>query len=43
MLPYNDIPYIMTSWDYKIRFNNDDETSLWEHNVRELVENGIKV
>ena len=43
MLPYDDTPYIMTSWDYMIRFSSDRQEKLWETNVEKLVSCGIKL
>ncbi len=42
MLPYDDVPFIMTSWDYGIRFTGKQE-STWKNNVLKLHENGITV
>ena len=42
MLPYGDQPYIMTSWDYGIRFN-DQQLKLWETNVKYLLKQQITV
>lgn len=42
MLPFDNNPFILTSWDYKIRFK-DDQQELWENNVRLLKENNINV
>lgn len=42
MLPYDNNPLILTSWDYKIRFK-DNQQSLWENNVKYLIEKGIQV
>ena len=39
---YDNNPLILTSWDYKIRFK-DNQQSLWENNVRYLIEKGIQV
>ena len=35
------IPWMHTSWDYKIRFKTDDQLKLWENNVKTLLEYGI--
>ena len=32
-----------TSWDPKIRFENDKQEKLWEKNVRELIKQGVTV
>lgn len=42
MLPYDDVPYIMTSWDPGIRFPIG-KLGVWEDNVEEAIKNGIKV
>lgn len=42
MLPYDDVPYIMTSWDPGIRFPIG-KLGVWEDNVEEIIKNGIKV
>jgi radical SAM protein with 4Fe4S-binding SPASM domain len=34
-------PFIKTSWDHKIRFQNEGERSLWEKNVRTLLQNNV--
>jgi len=34
---------IATSWDPKIRFENQKQISLWENNVRRLISEGIKL
>lgn len=34
---------IATSWDPKIRFSNDKQKTLWEKNVKTLIDNGIEV
>lgn len=36
-------PFIKTSWDYKIRFENDNQSNLWEANVKNLLALGIDV
>lgn len=35
--------FIQTSWDYSIRFENDKQLQLWEHNVKTLIDRGIVV
>lgn len=42
MLPYDEKPYIMTSWDYDIRFT-PQQLKVWKANVKKLVKNGIVV
>ena len=42
MKPYDSTPYIMTSWDYKIRFD-DKSLSLWEKNIKVLQDSNIVV
>lgn len=42
MLPYDDKPYIMTSWDKDIRFQGDQE-KIWTRNVKKLLKSGIEV
>ena len=37
------IPFIKTSWDYKIRFSNNKQNDLWEQNVLKLLKEGIQV
>lgn len=34
---------IQTSWDVDIRFDNDSQLQLWEHNVQKLLQLGYKV
>lgn len=36
-------PFIQSSWDYKIRFSNDNAEKLWFDNVRYLKQQGIVV
>jgi radical SAM protein with 4Fe4S-binding SPASM domain len=36
-------PFIKTSWDYKIRFKNEEQEELWKNNVQELLDNNIEV
>lgn len=36
-------PYIKTSWDYKIRFQNPEQEGLWVKNVKDIVDEGIEV
>ena len=35
------IPWMHTSWDYKIRFKTDEQLKLWENNVKTLLKYGI--
>ena len=42
MLPYDDVPFIMTSWDAGIRFVGKQE-NVWKKNILKLHENGIIV
>ncbi len=42
MLPYDDVPYVMTSWDYGIRFNKQQEAK-WKANVNKLHLKGMVV
>lgn len=39
---YFNAPFIKTSWDYKIRFNKEQEL-LWRKNVDKLISNGVVV
>lgn len=34
-------PLTKTSWDYKIRFSNEEEEKLWKDNVKYLIDNGV--
>ena len=36
-------PFIKTSWDWKIRYSNDDQEDLWYNNVRMLTLSGVTV
>lgn len=40
--PYKNTVLVQTSWDYKIRFN-DDEEKVWENNVTKITNEGILV
>lgn len=40
---YENKPTILTSWDYKIRFNSNKQEQLWENNVQILHSNNINV
>lgn len=34
-------PFIKTSWDYKIRFLDDNSYNLWKQNIKTLKDNGV--
>lgn len=40
---YNDKPFVQTSWDYKIRFKDQLQESLWRNNCLVLMNNSIDV
>ena len=40
MLPYGKQPYIMTSWDYDIRFT-PESLKIWKANIKKLIKYGI--
>lgn len=42
MIPYGNNPLILTSWDYKIRFNKEN-LNLWKANIKILQKNNILV
>lgn len=41
--PEDNIPFIKTSWDYRIRFQSNEQEKLFWNNVRSLLKNNIHV